>query len=102
MEKTIIESGGANKASVATMAESLKARFPEKLRTAQLAVLAIQPGHRVFLGTACATPCALVNALENLDKPPPDIELVHFITTNAIPMTTPDAQSQNIDIAAFL
>jgi acyl-CoA hydrolase len=85
MEKTIIESGGANKASVATMAESLKARFPEKLRTAQLAVLAIQPGHRVFLGTACATPCALVNALENLDKPPPDIELVHFITTNAIP-----------------
>ena len=85
MEKTIIESGGDNKASVATMAESLKARFPEKLRTAELAVLAIQPGHRVFLGTACATPCALVNALENLDKPPPDIELVHFITTNAIP-----------------
>jgi acyl-CoA hydrolase len=62
-----------------------KARYADKVKNAQQAVLAIKPGQHVFIGTACATPRALVAALEDLPKPPPDVELVHFITTNAIP-----------------
>jgi acyl-CoA hydrolase/GNAT superfamily N-acetyltransferase len=63
--------------------ELLKAQYPDKVKNAQQALLAIEPGQRVFIGTACATPRTLVAALEALSKPPPDVELVHFITTNA-------------------
>ena len=61
----------------------LKERYPQKVTNAREAVLAVQPGHRVFIGTGCATPRTLVTALENTPNPPPDVELVHFITTNA-------------------
>ena len=62
-----------------------EARYRDKVKTAEQAALTIEPGHRVFIGTACAAPRALVAALENLPRPPPDVELVHFITTNAFP-----------------
>jgi acyl-CoA hydrolase len=65
--------------------DAWKARYADKIKNAQQAVLVIKPGQRVFVGTACATPRALVAALEDLPNPPPDVELVHFITTNAIP-----------------
>jgi acyl-CoA hydrolase len=61
-----------------------KAQYADKVKSAQQAVLAIEAGQRVFVGTACASPRALVAALEDLTKPPPDVELVHFITTKAI------------------
>jgi acyl-CoA hydrolase/RimJ/RimL family protein N-acetyltransferase len=44
------------------------------------AVLLVRPGDRVFIGSACATPRALVDALERLDRPPEGVELVHFLT----------------------
>ena len=62
-----------------------EAQYPDKVKTAQQAVLAIKPGQRLFIGTGCATPRALVAALEDLPNPPPDLELIHFITTNAFP-----------------
>ena len=62
-----------------------EAQYRDKVKTAEQAVLTIVPGHRVFIGTACAAPRALVAALENLPRPPRDVELVHFITTNAFP-----------------
>ena len=62
----------------------LRERFPDKVTTAALAASLVQPGNRVFLGTGCATPRALVAALEGLQNPPPDVELVHFLTTNAV------------------
>src|SRR5262245_24497640 len=65
--------------------EIWEAQYRDKVKTAQQAVLTIEPGHRVFVGTACATPRTLVAALENVSRPPPDVELVHFITTNAFP-----------------
>ena len=65
--------------------DDLNARYKEKLATAEHAVLAVKEGHRVFIGTACATPRTLVAALESLPRPPADVELVHFITTAAIP-----------------
>jgi acyl-CoA hydrolase/RimJ/RimL family protein N-acetyltransferase len=44
------------------------------------AVALIRPGDRVFVGSACATPRGLVEALE-LRRPLPDgVELVHFLT----------------------
>jgi acyl-CoA hydrolase/RimJ/RimL family protein N-acetyltransferase len=60
-------------------------RHADKIKTAEQAVLAVEAGQHVFIGTACATPRTLVAALENTPRPPPDIELVHFITTNAFP-----------------
>lgn len=65
--------------------DAWKAQYSDKVKSAQQAVLAVEPGQRVFVGTACATPRALVAALEDLTKPPPDVELVHFITTDAVP-----------------
>ena len=44
------------------------------------AVSLVQPGDRVFVGSACATPRALVDGLEQLDRPPEGVELVHFLT----------------------
>jgi RimJ/RimL family protein N-acetyltransferase len=44
------------------------------------AVSSIRPGDRVFVGTACATPRALVDALEQLGKPPAGVVLTHFLT----------------------
>jgi acyl-CoA hydrolase/L-amino acid N-acyltransferase YncA len=57
----------------------------DKLATAHEAVLHIASGAHVFVGTACATPRALVAALEALDPSPADVELVHFLTDHALP-----------------
>lgn len=46
--------------------------------SAAKAVSAVQPGDKVFIGTACATPRTLVGALEELNRP--GVELVHFLT----------------------
>jgi len=73
-----IDDGGEN------ANDAWKAQYADKVKSAPQAVLAIEAGQRVFVGTACATPRALVAALEDLTKPPPDVELVHFITTKAI------------------
>ena len=44
------------------------------------AVSAIRPGDHVFVGTACATPHGLVDALERLDKAPAGVVLTHYLT----------------------
>jgi hypothetical protein len=44
------------------------------------AVSAVRPGDHVFVGSACATPRSLVQALEQLTSPPPGTVLVHFLT----------------------
>jgi acyl-CoA hydrolase/GNAT superfamily N-acetyltransferase len=43
------------------------------------AVSLIRPGDHVFVGTACATPHTLVDALERLDKPPAGVVLTHYL-----------------------
>jgi acyl-CoA hydrolase len=42
------------------------------------AVSAVRPGDKVFVGSACATPRALVDALEELGRP--GVVLLHFLT----------------------
>jgi len=53
--------------------------------SAAQAVAGIRHGDHVFVGTACATPRKLVAALEALESPPADIELLHFFTDHAVP-----------------
>ena len=60
-------------------------RHANKVTTAAEAVTRIAPGQRVFVGTACASPRTLVAALEAMTRPPADLELLHFITTNTVP-----------------
>ncbi len=59
-------------------------RYSGKICSAPEAVLRIKPGSQVFIGTACATPRALVQAMEALNPPPADVDLIHFITTGAV------------------
>ena len=59
------------------------APYHAKVTTAEAAARLIKPGDHVFVGTACATPRALVKAIEDLAKPPADVEFIHFITTGA-------------------
>jgi len=44
------------------------------------AVSSIRPGDHVFVGTACATPQTLVDALERLAKAPAGVVLTHYLT----------------------
>ncbi|HYB44717.1 MAG TPA: 4-hydroxybutyrate CoA-transferase, partial [Candidatus Methylomirabilis sp.] len=46
------------------------------------AVRAVHPGHRVFVGSACATPRRLLEALEELA--PEGVQLIHFLTDGAV------------------
>jgi acyl-CoA hydrolase/GNAT superfamily N-acetyltransferase len=48
--------------------------------SAARAVASIRPGDRVFVGTACATPRTLVDALEQLENAPAGVVLTHFLT----------------------
>lgn len=64
--------------SLSAHAETLLA---PKLTTAEQAVGLVKPGNRVFVGTACASPRKLVAALEARRPTPPDVELVHFLTS---------------------
>lgn len=61
------------------------AEYQSRLVSAGGAVRLVQPGHQVFLGSACATPRLLAAAMENLASPPPDVTLLHFFNYGAIP-----------------
>ena len=52
-----------------------------KLVSAEQAIAGIQPGSHVFVGTACATPRALVKALEESNR-----NLVMYVFTIFSPM----------------
>ena len=57
--------------------------FAAQLTTAELALGHIRNGDHVFVGTGCAAPRGLVQALEEMRNPPADVELLHFFTVNA-------------------
>jgi len=60
------------------------AAHQDKIITAEAAARLIKPGQQVFVGTACATPRSLLDALEALAHPPADVQLNYFLTTNAL------------------
>jgi acyl-CoA hydrolase/GNAT superfamily N-acetyltransferase len=57
--------------------------YAAKTITADYAARLVQPGHNLFIGTACATPRTILAALEALSPPPPDVTLHHFLTTGS-------------------
>src|SRR5262245_7213930 len=61
--------------------ESSLEQISNKLLSAEAAVEVVKPGHRVFIGTGCAAPFTLVEALERRKPIPPDVELFHFLTS---------------------
>ncbi|MCY7314834.1 MAG: GNAT family N-acetyltransferase [Rubrivivax sp.] len=63
---------------------ALKAHAAKVMNAAD-AVAQVRAGDHVFIGTACATPRALVAALEAVDYAPADVELLHFLTDHAVP-----------------
>jgi acyl-CoA hydrolase/GNAT superfamily N-acetyltransferase len=65
-----------------------------RIVSAAEAVSLVQAGHQVYLGSACATPRLLVEALENLASPPPDVTLLHFFNYGAIPHQGNEARTR--------
>lgn len=66
--------------------ETLPESVREKLVAPEKAFSAIRSGHRIFVGTACATPRTLISALEAGGAGLSDIQMIHFLTDGAIPM----------------
>lgn len=86
-------SGSADATAVQAAAplDALLQPFADKVCSAADAVQLVCPGAHVFVGTACATPRALVAALEALPNPPAGVELLHFLTDKAMAL---DASGQ--------
>lgn len=60
----------------------------ERVCTAAEALRSVRNGDHVFIGTACATPRALVAALEVQTPAPTDLELLHYLTDGAVALGT--------------
>src|SRR4051794_14249215 len=63
--------------SVALLKKDAAGDWHGRQVSADEAVSAVRPGDKVFVGSACATPRTLVNALEELRRP--GVVLVHFL-----------------------
>lgn len=59
------------------------AQLQAKSLTPEDAAALVSPGARVFIGSACGTPRAILAALEARVPAPPDVSLYHFLTTGA-------------------
>ena len=86
----------------ASDAHGLPDSVRRKLVSAEQAVADIRPGEQVFIGTACATPRALVAALERRQPPPADVVCYHFLTNGAIPAEDDAVRSQYHHYAFFV
>lgn len=71
------------------MARDWKERYADKLVPAAEAVGRIRPGDRVFLGSACGEPQALVRALVETGAGLSDTELIQVLTLGVAPYTDP-------------
>lgn len=60
-------------------------KYRDAIETAEEAVSRIRPGHRVFIGTGCAQPQELVNALTARARDLTDTEIVHLLTFGDAP-----------------
>src|SRR5215467_8586961 len=61
-----------------SMSAEMASGWRDHVVSAEAAVSIVRPGDRVFVGSACATPRSLVEALERLVRP--GVVLVHFLT----------------------
>jgi acyl-CoA hydrolase/GNAT superfamily N-acetyltransferase len=64
-----------------------KERYKDFITTAERAVAQIKPGHRVFVGTACAEPVELIEALTARANELSDVEIIQLLTKGDAPYT---------------
>ena len=69
-----------------TIQPSRSGTWEDRAVTAQQALEGIHSGDHVFVGTACATPRTLIEALEDASAPWSDLELIHSLTDGAVPV----------------
>jgi len=62
-----------------------KVKYRSMLATPEEAVARVKPGSRVFIGTGCAEPLRLVEALTRRATELPDTEIVHLLTFGEAP-----------------
>ena len=67
-----------------------QATYGDMVSTPQEAVARIRPGQRVFIGSGCAQPQALVQALAARAEDLVDTELVHLLTLGDAPYARPE------------
>jgi len=60
-------------------------QYKDLITTPEQAVRQIMPGHRVFIGTGCAQPLKLVQAMAAKSAALADIEIVHLLTFGEAP-----------------
>lgn len=60
-------------------------RYASMVVTAEEAAARIRPGQRVFIGTGCGEPLALVEALTARARDLPDTEIIHLLTMGDAP-----------------
>ena len=70
---------------MSSTSDAFRSDLARKRATIEEALALIQPGSRIYLGTACAAPRTLLAALETAQPGPPDLEFVSFVTTDALP-----------------
>ena len=62
-----------------------KAKFGDKIQNASTAMKLIKSGNSIFVGTGCAQPQHLVNALVEYSDHIYDAHIVHLLTMGAAP-----------------
>ncbi len=60
-------------------------KYRDRIVTAEQAVRALRPGQRIFIGTGCGQPEALVRALTVRGPELPDTEIIHLLTSGDAP-----------------
>ena len=71
------------------MSEQWCERFKAKIVPATKALEKIRPGDRVFIGSACGEPRALIRAMVEMGGKLADTELIHVLTLGVAPYTDP-------------
>ena len=74
--------------------------YQDMVVTAQEAVTHVQPGNRVFIGTGCAQPESLVQALVDRSSSLVDTEILHLLTFGEAPYTDVDL-TQHFSVNSF-
>ena len=62
-----------------------KAKYKDKIKTAAAAMKLIKSGHSIFIGTGCAQPQHLVEALVEYSDHIYDAHIVHLLTMGKAP-----------------
>ncbi|CAB5159355.1 Acetyl-CoA hydrolase [Olavius algarvensis associated proteobacterium Delta 3] len=77
--------------------------YLEKRRSAREAIDLIQPGQRVFIGSSCGEPQALVRELANASERCAGLEVVRLMALESTPLTliANKTEGQNLSIRSF-